>query len=790
MTQTVDKQVVVDVGAEERSVLIIAGMHRYGTSLALELLHAKDGSESRAVEDTRIRSYHDKLLERFGERFLAENRLDLAGIPTAERLEAVQLVRRLNGRKTLGFEDPNDCFFLDLWKRLVPGARFVLVYGHPLELEPQGDSLDAVGTWKSYMAAVTDFYQRHRNQAFLGHERRIASDAGTWIDAMSRKLGVSVPGDRLGKAVETQTSSNRLWSHRISSEVLKLYRELELLADLPFDEGWKRQPGRRALDRIRTAHVASLSSSVDVLEKQVREARAENAKLRERAAALEIQLQGKDEQVKAVQAHVGALEQLLIRQEAHSMRLDLKLQSIESTRAWRWALRWYSVKRFLGVLLPETAEVEEATRAPSVPNDVSPTSTTSKVLFISHDARRHGAQILLLHFLRWFKANTNIAFEIVLKGDGELRSEFEALAPVTLWNEKEALRDIVRRLKLEPYAKRAVSSLRLAPFKERLRGRSRHRAIAENGELFRERFRDAKFDLIYSNTGTNGKVLEALSGLNCPVVCHVHELDYCLNHQTERDNTEQVKKYTNHYVAVSQAVKENLVRQLHLAEDQIDVVHEFIPATSHPGPERSADIRRRLGISDDAMVVGASGTTDWRKGPDLFIQLAQSIRRRGTVAPVHFVWVGGDNEGPAFAALRHDVVHAGLELFVHFTGAVDNPLEHFALFDVFVLTSREDPFPLVNLEVASLTTPIVCFDGAGGAKEFVEDDCGFVVPYLDIEAMAESVVRLIESPALRKRLGDAAADKVRERHDVAKLAPRLLGIIERFRKNGAFTAVR
>jgi glycosyltransferase involved in cell wall biosynthesis len=641
------------------------------------------------------------------------------------------------------------------------------------------------------MAAVTDFYQRHRDQAFLGHERRIASDAGTWIDAVSRKLGVSVPRNRPGKAVETQTSSDRPWSQRISSEVLKLYGELELLADLPFDEGWKRQAGRRALDHIRTARIASLSCSVEVLEKQVREVQSENARLRERAATLELQLRGKGEQVNAVQAHVGALEQLLVRQEAHSMRLDLKLQSIESTRAWKWALKWYAVKRFVGVLPPETPEVEEATRPASVPAAANgATPATSKVLFISHDARRHGAQILLLHFLRWFKANTSIAFEIVLKGDGELRSEFEALAPVTLWNEKEALTDMVRRLKLEPYAKRAVSSLRLAPLKERLRGRSRHRAIAENGELFRERFRDAKFDLIYSNTGTNGKVLEALSGLNCPVVCHVHELEYCLSYQTERDNTEQVRRHANHYIAVSQAVKENLVRQLHVSEDQIDVVHEFIPTESQIHLGCPANLRRQLGIEERSIIVGASGTTDWRKGPDLFIQLAKSVHSRRELPPVHFVWVGGEKEGPAFAALWHDVVHAGLEQVVHFTGAVSNPLEYYALFDVFVLTSREDPFPLVNLEVASLAKPIVCFAGSGGAKEFVEDDCGFVVPYLNIEAMADRVVELIESPALRNRLGDAGAHKVRERHDVAKLAPRLLGVIERFRKNGAHTALR
>jgi glycosyltransferase involved in cell wall biosynthesis len=99
--------------------------------------------------------------------------------------------------------------------------------------------------------------------------------------------------------------------------------------------------------------------------------------------------------------------------------------------------------------------------------------------------------------------------------------------------------------------------------------------------------------------------------------------------------------------------------------------------------------------------------------------------------------------------------------------------------DVFVLTSREDPYPLVCLEAAALEKPIVCFAGAGGMPEFVENDCGFVVPYLDIAAMGDHVVSLLDAPDLRVVIGRAARRKVSERHDVGKAAPRILEIIER-----------
>jgi len=98
------------------------------------------------------------------------------------------------------------------------------------------------------------------------------------------------------------------------------------------------------------------------------------------------------------------------------------------------------------------------------------------------------------------------------------------------------------------------------------------------------------------------------------------------------------------------------------------------------------------------------------------------------------------------------------------------------------LVSREDPFPLVCLEAASLGKPIVCFDKAGGMPEFVEDDCGFIVPYLDTEAMAEKIIELIKNPELRQRLGERARKKVKERFDVEVQAPKIFSLIQRTMK--------
>jgi glycosyltransferase involved in cell wall biosynthesis len=131
------------------------------------------------------------------------------------------------------------------------------------------------------------------------------------------------------------------------------------------------------------------------------------------------------------------------------------------------------------------------------------------------------------------------------------------------------------------------------------------------------------------------------------------------------------------------------------------------------------------------------------------------------------------------AQFEHDVRLAGLTEKVRYTGAVLKPADYLAAADVFVLTSREDPYPLVCLEAAALAKPIVCFAGAGGMPEFVEEDCGFVVPYLDIMAMADRVVPLLDSLECRVTMGSAARRKVMQRHDIGRAAPRIMEIIER-----------
>jgi glycosyltransferase involved in cell wall biosynthesis len=343
-----------------------------------------------------------------------------------------------------------------------------------------------------------------------------------------------------------------------------------------------------------------------------------------------------------------------------------------------------------------------------------------RVLFVSHNAARGGAPRLLLRFLQWVRRHTTTDVATVLLEGGPLADAFAELGQVV------------------PLADA--------------------RAVAGG------------VDLLYLNSVGSAPALTAVGGTDAPVLCHVHEEGYALDHWVDPADRARLLERTGHYIAVSHTVERGLVER-GVDPDRITQLHGFIDVAEVSAGARRARHRSDLGLADDVAVVGASGTTEWRKAPDLFVQLGGRVRSRAT-GPAALVWVGGSRGGPDIDPQLVDRDRAGLGEALHFVGEQTDPYAWYPLFDVFVLTSRLDPFPLTMLEVSALGIPIVAFDGTG-ATELLADGAGVVVPFADVDAMAVAVLSLLGDPDRRRDLGAVAAARVRDHHDVEAAAPRL-----------------
>src|SRR5712691_5911194 len=136
------------------------------------------------------------------------------------------------------------------------------------------------------------------------------------------------------------------------------------------------------------------------------------------------------------------------------------------------------------------------------------------------------------------------------------------------------------------------------------------------------------FALVYSNMVTNGRLVSRLMDLGCPVLTHVHEVELSIQ-GAGGENFRLVKSQTARYLVGANAVKSNLIVRHRVERDRIDVVHGFVEtrdADTAVSAHAGARTQSELGIRDGAHVVGAAGSANWAKSPDLFVPLALSAK--------------------------------------------------------------------------------------------------------------------------------------------------------------------
>lgn len=361
---------------------------------------------------------------------------------------------------------------------------------------------------------------------------------------------------------------------------------------------------------------------------------------------------------------------------------------------------------------------------------------TRTILFLGHEASRTGAPRSLLNIAIQVKQQLSIQPLFLLQNGGSLYSAYQQVGEVLVWKDPYPIlplwQRIGRRLFLPP-------------------GRRQKRIL--------RKIAIQHPSLIFCNTVLNGQMLERLLFLQVPVVTRVPELEYVIRLFNKDLSATKTFQYSDHIVAVADAVKENLIANHQVDEQKISVIYGAISEQQSESLQNPDDLRDQLGIPKDNVVVGMCGTLIWRKGPDLFLRVAQYVQSQSLNIGVTFTWVGGNKHSAAWLEYQRELELLGLGNVI-ITGEVEDTSAYYTIMDIFLMTSREDPFPLVNLEAASHGVPIICFERSGGSVEFVDDTIGAIVGYSDAKAMARKVIEWIEDPNLRQTKGAMAREKV------------------------------
>ena len=177
------------------------------------------------------------------------------------------------------------------------------------------------------------------------------------------------------------------------------------------------------------------------------------------------------------------------------------------------------------------------------------------------------------------------------------------------------------------------------------------------------------------------------------------------------------------------------------------------------GPDRVVRLerRKRLGIDADAALIFTAGRLVRKKGFEYLIDAMPALAPSGAILAI-----GG--EGDLAAELRERAAHTGASRSIRFLGNLNQleVAEYLAAADVVVVPSVRDDagnvdgLPNIVMEALASGTPLVTTP-AGGIGSVVSDGrTALVVPERDAAALAATILRLLDAPALRMSVGTAA----------------------------------
>jgi glycosyltransferase involved in cell wall biosynthesis len=353
------------------------------------------------------------------------------------------------------------------------------------------------------------------------------------------------------------------------------------------------------------------------------------------------------------------------------------------------------------------------------------------VLLITHSVCRTGAPILVLDLLnRFSKTHNTIVFAI---GGGALENMFRKKANVFVGP--------IARSNLGFVLNREIRLLKTMD--------------------------NPSFAVVNSIEAT--EALDELWRNDVPIVHLVHEF---ATYTRPRARIEKSATKSDAIVFSADIVRDNAigtcaeiaVLEKHVMPQGICALPESSDSDEAKEAERAA-IRQALRpehLPQDTVVVLGAGTVQLRKGLHLFVSCAKKVREKDPDARIRFVWIGSgfDPEEDLNYSCFLDEQIKRSELGDSFTllNEVHELQCAYDSADIFFLSSQLDPLPLVAQDALLNKLPLVCFDGASGLPGHIKQDdeaSAGIVPYMDVDAAAEKILRLATDSELRKKTGDA-----------------------------------
>lgn len=208
----------------------------------------------------------------------------------------------------------------------------------------------------------------------------------------------------------------------------------------------------------------------------------------------------------------------------------------------------------------------------------------------------------------------------------------------------------------------------------------------------------------------------------------------------------KVARQFSHIITVSDFTKKDIAKEFCLDENKFRVVHNginnefFYPRQNGPRPTNS-------------LIVTNSADTPL-KGLNFLLEAVAQVRLR---QPLTLTVIGQPKKD---GIIENLVKELKLEDIVHFTGRIENEefADYYAKSSVAVVPSLYEGFGIPAAEAMACGVPLI--STSGGALPEVVGNAGLIVPPGDSKALADAIVRLLNSAEERSKYAQAGLERV------------------------------
>jgi len=220
-------------------------------------------------------------------------------------------------------------------------------------------------------------------------------------------------------------------------------------------------------------------------------------------------------------------------------------------------------------------------------------------------------------------------------------------------------------------------------------------------------------------------------------------------------------RFADKIITVSEQIRDKLISRGLSAGKVITIYNAFSPE-----PIARAARGRPATVLPDGIIIGVVGRLEAVKGIDDLLEALRLLLDDGLA--VNLVIVG---DGPLKNHLEWRVVDMALTERVVFTGWLEyaEAVKVLSRLDVYALPSLSEGLNTTLLEALALERPTVATTVGGNPEVIIDNRTGLLAPPKDPAALAAAIKKLIDDPALAKRLAASGRQLVMEKFTIDKM---------------------